>query len=47
MIDLSKLFDYSKHPSMFFPSKNKGINRLNLGVFVRFASDGSWSTAQT
>ena len=27
-----------KHPKMLFPSKNKGINRQNLGVTIQFAS---------
>ena len=38
MIEMSKLFDCLKHSTIFFPSKNKGINRLRLGVTVRFAS---------
>ena len=37
-IEMSKYFDCLKHPRMLFPSKNIGINRLQLGMTVRFAS---------
>ena len=40
-MEASKQFDYLKHQSMLFPSKNKGINRLNLGMTIRFASSSS------
>ena len=40
-IQMSKQFDYSKHQRMFFPSKNMGIKRLNMGMTVQFASSSS------
>ena len=40
-IEMSKQFDYSKHPRMLFLSKNKGINRLHLSVTFQFASSSS------
>ena len=38
---MSKQFNCSKHLIMFFPSKNMGINRLHLGVTIRFSSSSS------
>ena len=38
---MSKQFDYSKHLRTLFPSKNKGMNRLILGLTVRFTSSSS------
>ena len=38
---MSKQFDCSKHLRMIFPSRNKGINRLHLGMTIQFASSSS------
>ena len=32
------MFDYLKDLKILFPSKNRDINRLNLGMIIRFAS---------
>ena len=38
---MSKQFDCSKHQRMLFLSKNRGIDRLHLGVTIRFVSSSS------
>ena len=40
-IKTSKQFDNLKYLRILFSSKNKGINRLNLGLTVQFASSSS------
>ena len=37
-IETSKQFNDSKHLRMLFPSNNRSINRLKLGVTVQFFS---------
>ena len=37
-IEVYTSFDYSKHLRILFLSKNKGTNKKNLDITVRFAS---------
>ena len=39
------MFDYKKHLRMLFTSKNMGINKLNLGMTVWFASSSSLNSS--